>query len=128
MSEFEILTLQQANRDFWLSVIIAIVSFVSAYIVYKDYKDRKNKERAEKSIQIAKEFAYDIIAPLTQIHDFIKEIGIGQIINKIDFLKLEDFDIDELTSLYSKNDIDKYKKIINENDQNLEIRNMIFKL
>ena len=41
MSEFEILTIQQGNREFALSVIVAIVSFVSAVIVYIDYRNRK---------------------------------------------------------------------------------------
>ena len=67
MSEFELLTLQQENKNFILAIIVAVITFLSVALIYWDYKHRKNKERAEKSIQIAEEFAKDVIAPLSLI-------------------------------------------------------------
>ncbi len=116
MSEFEILTLQQANRDFWLSVVIAIISFLSAYFVYKDYKNRKNKERAEKSIQIAEEFAKNIIVPLSYINSIFKKLEIDKLINKVSFLDFSDFDCEELKELFSVQDVANYQELLNKNE------------
>lgn len=116
MSEFEILTLQQANRDFWLSVVIAIISFLSAYFVYKDYKNRKNKERAEKSIQIAEEFAKNIIVPLSYINSIFKKLEIDKLINKVSFLDFSDFDCEELKELFSVQDVVNYQELLNKNE------------
>lgn len=126
MSEFEILSLQQENNAFLLSVIVAVVSFVSAFIVYLDYRHRKRKERAEKSIEIAKDFALNIVDPLSKIHTFFKQYKIDKILNKVSFLELSDFDCEELKDLYDVKDILEYKKIINENkiDEN-SIKNII---
>lgn len=125
MSEFEILTIQQGNREFALSVIVAIVSFVSAVIVYIDYRNRKNKERAEKSIQIAEEFAKSILVPLSIIDAVFEKAEIDKLINKISFIRFTDFDIDELNELFEDKDIEEYKKLLNENDSKGKIRNII---
>ena len=73
MSEFEILTIQQNNREFILSLAVAIISFLSALLVYFDYRHRKKKERAEKSISIAEKFANNIIDPISIIFAFFKK-------------------------------------------------------
>lgn len=115
MNEFEMITIQQENNEFILSIVVAIVTFVSVVVVYIDYRNRKNKERAEKSIEIAKDFALNIVEPLSIIHTFYKEYNIDKILNKVHFLKLEDFDIEELTNLYSEHDINEYLDIIEKN-------------
>lgn len=115
MSEFEILTIEQVDREFALSVIVAIVSFLSAILVYIDYKNRRKKDKAEKSIEIAKDFALNIVDPLTIIHSFFKQFNINPIIYKVNFMMLEDFDIEELKELYSDEDIKNYNEIIKQN-------------
>lgn len=125
MSEFELLTIQQENNNFILSIIVAIISFLSALFVYWDYRKRKKKESAEKSIEIAKDFALNIVEPLSRIYLFFKKNKIDIIINKINFMRLESFDIKELNTLYMIDDISAYRNIINENDVNHEIRNLI---
>lgn len=125
MSEFELLTIQQGDRNFWLSVIVAIITFISVAIVYCDYRNRKNKERAEKSIEIAKEFAQNIVEPISILYIFFKKFDINKIIDKVNFIQLEDFDVEELNLIYDKQDIEEYRKIINTNDPNHEIRSVI---
>lgn len=118
LTQFEMLTLQQEDRSFYLALAVAVVTFISAIIVYCDYKYRKRKENAEKSIEIAKDFALNIVKPLSKIHSFFKHYKINEILNKVNFLELEDFDIEELNELYSQEDIEKYQKIIAENIDN----------
>jgi len=125
MTEFEILSLQQEYRNFWLSIIVAIITFLSLILVYWDYRRRKNLEKAEKSIKIAEKFAKDIITPLAIICAFFKQKGLDIIINKQNFVRFIDFDFDELNELYSKEDINNYNNIISKEDSDGEIRNLI---
>lgn len=125
LTNFEKLTLQQADRQFHLNLIVAIITFVSVVLVYLDYRNRKNKERAEKSIEIAKDFAQNIIEPISVLFAFFKNSKIDEIINKINFMQLEDFDMEELSNLYSVEDIQKYKDTLNANDPNRDIRSII---
>lgn len=125
MSEYEMLTIQQANKSFNLSVIVAIISFLSLAAVYYDYRHRKNKERAEKSVDIAKVFAQKIITPLSFLYAFFEKNEIDKIIKKVHFLKFEDFDIDELKSNYLSDDIQNYLKQMNNNDPENKIRSII---
>lgn len=125
MSEFEILTIQQNNREFILSLAVAIISFLSALLVYFDYRHRKKKERAEKSISIAEKFANNIIDPISIIFAFFKKYEIDKLIRKAHFLQLEDFDLEELKSIYNEDDINRYKEMINANDSNHKIRTII---
>lgn len=125
MSEFEILTLQQSNRDFWLSLIVAIISFISAILVYLDYRSRKNKERAEKSIYVAEEFAKNILSPLSIIDVVFDKAGINKLINKISFMRFIDFDRNELNELFTINDIVNYRKLLTKFDEDGKIDTMI---
>lgn len=125
LSEYEFLSLQQANRDFYLNVILALVTFVSVLVVYLDYRNRKNKEKAEKSIEIAKNFALNIVDPVSILYSFFEQFGIDKIINKINFIKLEDFDSEELNSLYQKDDLASYKELMKENDPENNIKHII---
>lgn len=125
LSAYEQITIQQANRDFYLSLAAFIITFISVFIVYIDYRHRKNKEKAEKSIEIAKDFALNIVDPLSVIHAFFNKFHIDDIINKVNFMQKEDFDIEELNFLYNANDITNYKKIIADNDLDGKIRTLI---
>ena len=125
LTQFEILTLQQENKNFVLSIIVAIITFISAIIVYCDYRNRKNKERAEKSIHIAEEFAKNIIGPISVLDAFFETFEIDKIIKKINFLDLEDFDNEELKFIYTQEDIDKYVEVINTSDPKGKIRTLI---
>lgn len=122
MSEFEVLTLQQESRNFYLAIIVAIITFFSALLIYIDYRNRKKKEKAEKSIEIAKEFAKDIIGPISVLYAFFESFEIDKIINKVKFLHFEDFDLEELKSHYHEIDIIEYKKLMDQNDPEHEIR------
>lgn len=115
MSEFELLTLQQENKNFILAIIVAVITFLSVALIYWDYKHRKNKERAEKSIQIAEEFAKDVIAPLSLIENVFECFEINKIVSKVSFIRFTDFDIDELNELFEETDISKYQEILNNN-------------
>lgn len=44
LSKFEQISIQQANREFWLNVIVALITFISAILVYLDYRNRKIKK------------------------------------------------------------------------------------
>lgn len=125
MSEFQTITIEQGYLNFGLALVVAIISFVSACIVYNDYKHRKDKERAEKSIEIAKSFALNIITPISLIYAFFETYKLDKIINKINFLELEDFDIEELNSIYTSEDVENYKKIMNTNDPEGKISTII---
>ena len=125
LTQFEILTLQQGERNFVLAVIVAIITLLSTIGVYWDYRHRKNKERAEKSIHIAEEFAKNVITPISILDAFFEKLEIDKIINKIDFLQLEDFDNEELKNIYDQKDIDSYIKIMNTGDPEGKIRTLI---
>lgn len=125
LTYFEKMSLQQADREFYLNLILAIVTFISVLLVYLDYRNRKNKERAEKSIEIAKDFALNIIDPISNLYAFFETYGIDKIIKKVSYIQYEDFDIEELNLYYEKNDIDAYKKAIELNDPDKKNRNMI---
>lgn len=125
MSDFEMITIQQNNREFILSLLVAIISLISAIFVYFDYRHRKKKERAEKSISIAEKFANNIIDPISIIFAFFKKYEIDTLTKKAHFLQLEDFDIEELKTIYNEDDIKKYKEMINTNDANHKIRTII---
>ena len=68
LTYYEYLSLQQGERNFWLSLILGVITFISVLLFYIDYRNRKNKERAEKSIKIAEQFANEIIIPLSAIY------------------------------------------------------------
>lgn len=125
MSEFESITIIQGYLNFGLAILVAIISFISACVVYNDYKHRKDRERAEKSIEIAKSFALNIIEPISLLYAFFKKYELDKIINKINFLELEDFDVDELNSIYTPEDVENYKNIMNTNDPEGKIRTLI---
>lgn len=125
LTDYEKISLQQDQNNFILSIIVAAITFVSVVLIYIDYRNRKNKERAEKSIEIAKEFALEIISPLSILYAFFTAYNIDKIINKINFIQLEDFDLEELHSLYNDSDINKYQKLIQENDSKHKIRDLI---
>lgn len=122
LSQFEQITIQQANRDFVLNVIIAIITFLSVILIYIDYRNRKNKERAEKSINLAEVFAQSVIPKISVLFDIFERVNLMEIINKVKFINFNDFDNDEVHELYSDKDIENYKKIINENI-NVKIHN-----
>lgn len=115
LSNYEQISMQQANRDFWVNSIIAIVTLISAIIVYIDYRNRKDKERAEKSINIAEEFAQSIIPKLSIIYTFFENFKLDTIISQVKFTRFIDFDIEEMHELYSDDDIEKYKHILSSN-------------
>lgn len=118
LTDFERLTLELENRNFYLAVVVAIITFISVLLIYLDYRNRKNKERAEKSILIAEEFANNIVAPISIIYKKFEQLGIDSLVNnKVNFMRFIDFDIDELHSLYDAETIEKYKEIINTEDE-----------
>lgn len=120
LSYFEQLTIQHNNRDFILNVIALVVALLSVIAFYIDYRSRKSKERAEKSILIAKEFAEDIIVRTSLIGDIFTDNGLTKIITKVKFSRLEDFTVEELNSLYSKEDIYKYYKALENIDNTID--------
>lgn len=131
LSKFEQISIQQANREFWLNVIVALITFISAILVYLDYRNRKNKERAEKSINIAEEFAQSIIPKISILFKHYESIKLMDIVNTVKFINFSDFDTDEMKELYSKEDIKKYKQIsarnntFKINEQNIELSGFV---
>lgn len=115
LTYYEILSLQQANRQFYLDLIIAIVTFISVLLFYIDYRSRKSKERAEKSINIAEEFANSIIPKLSIIFGYFEKTKLNKMLNTVKFINFTDFDADELLELYSEDIINNYKEILSKN-------------
>lgn len=125
MTEYELICLQQADREFFLNCSVFIITFISVLLIYLDYRNRKKRERAEKSIQIAEEFAKTIIASLSYIYAVFEKLKIDKIINKISFIRFNDFDLEELKELFDSTDIKKYQQLISEDDDRLENRKVI---
>lgn len=125
MTEYEFICLQQADREFFLNCSVFIITFISVLLIYLDYRNRKKRERAEKSIQIAEEFAKTIIASLSYIYAVFEELKIDKIINKISFIRFNDFDSEELNELFDSEDIEKYKQLINKDDTECKRRKVI---
>lgn len=117
LTYYEFLSLQQGERNFWLSLILGVITFISVLLFYIDYRNRKNKERAEKSIKIAEQFAKEIIIPLSAIYHAFEQFGIDKLVQKVKFIDFEDFDIEELKTIYSSEDISMYKKLLDACDQ-----------
>lgn len=124
LTQYEYLSLQQGEKNFWLSIILGIVTFISVLLFYVDYRNRKNKERAEKSIKIAEQFAKEIIIPLAVIYQAFEEFGIDKLVQKAKFIDFEDFDIDELENIYTVEDITKYKSLLNKCDEKHHIKSI----
>lgn len=112
LTYFEKITLQQADREFWLNVILATITFISVLLFYIDYKNRKDKERAEKSIKIAEQFANSLIPKLSIICNIFEKTKLENALNRVKFIQFENFDKDELEELYKKEEIDFYNKTI----------------
>lgn len=125
MTLYELFDIVATYIGLVVSIIVAIISFPSVWIMYNDYKNRKEKERAEKAIEVAKDFALTIIPYTNTLYDFFIEFNIKEIIDKIDFCKLENFDAKELKTLYSEMDILNYVQRIEQNDPEFEIRDTI---
>lgn len=115
LSTYEQISIQQTNRNFWLNLIVAVITLVSAILVYIDYRNRKNKERAEKSINIAEEFAKSIIPRISILFGYFEKIHLDEIINKVKFINFSDFDNEELHELYTDSDIESYQHLLEEN-------------
>lgn len=112
LTYYEYLSLQQGERNFWLSLILGVITFISVLLFYIDYRNRKNKEHAEKSIKIAEQFANEIIIPLSAIYHAFEQFGIDKLVQKVKFIDFEDFDIEELKTIYSSEDISMYKELL----------------
>lgn len=115
LTYFEEISIQQSNRDFYLNLIVALVTFISVLLFYIDYRNRKNKERAEKSINIAEQFANSIIPKLSIIFGVFEKFGLYKILEEVKFINFTDFDIDELNELYSQESIQKYQELLSKN-------------
>lgn len=112
LTDYEMLSLQQEYNNFILSIIVAVITFISVLLIYLDYRNRKNKERAEKSIEIAKQFANHTLINLSLIYGEFRDLRLDRIINSVKYINFEDFDFEELNTLFPKESIEKYKTII----------------
>lgn len=114
MTEYESLSLTYM----WWQNAIAIGGFlltiISILSVYFDYRHRKNKEVAEKAIDMAKYFMEEILTGLTILEIQYKKEGIDGLIKKYKFFEFEDFDLEELKSLFSNQEIQEISKKIND--------------
>lgn len=126
LTQYEYLSLQQEEKNFWLSIILGVVTFISVIIIYIDYRNRKNKEQAEKSIIIAEQFAKEIIIPLAVIYRGFEEFGIDKLVRKRKFIFFTDFDIDEAKSLYSDEDLKEYEKLFEKCNEKYQVKNVGF--
>lgn len=113
LTQFEILTLQQEERNFVLAVVVAIITFLSVFLFYLDYRSKKSKEMAEKSILVAEKFANEIISRISIISLVFKSAGLTDIAKRVKFTKFYDFDSTELNELYDQKAIDKYLNTLN---------------
>ena len=113
LTDYEMLSLQQEHNNFILSIVVAIITFISVFLIYLDYRNRKDKERAEKSIDIAKQFANHTLINLSFIFDEFELLELDKIINSVKYINFTDFDFEELNTLFSKESIDQYIHILN---------------
>lgn len=114
MSEYEIATLSYM----WWQNAIAIGGFLLTIIsigaVYLDYRHRKNKEAADKAIDMAKYFMDEILMGLAIIGKEFTAKGIDKILRKHKFFKYEDFDKNELDTLFTEKEIKELSKKIGD--------------
>ena len=113
MTEYEILSLKYMFYGNLISAIGFALTIISLLIAYFDYRRRKKKESAEKAIDMAKYFMDEILPGLSFINVKCKEKEIDSLLNKHKFYEYEDFDITELETLYTKEEIKKIEKIFN---------------
>lgn len=106
MTEYEMATITQANRELIINIGMFIATFISVMFIYWDYRSRKSKERAEHSILLAKDFSNIMVYRLSLLCTiFEKKDDVNKILTKVKFTNFTDFDNTELQSLYSKEDI-----------------------
>lgn len=118
MSEFETLSIYYTHQANTINIIIGILTLASVIGFYLDYRHRKDKERAQKSIELAEQFAKKTIIKLAFINSKFEQFKLDKIVNKINFTKFFDFDSEELQELYHEEDIEKFKSILAQFDDN----------
>lgn len=125
MTEYELASLEIAKQANYIQIGLIILTFLSVIGFYIDYRNRKNKEKAEKSILLAEQFAKETIDKLSFILHSFQKLGLDKLINKVKFFEFRDFDSEELEELYSKEDINTFKNILNKNDEDGNLRTVI---
>lgn len=116
MNEYEQLSLYYNKQSNIIAIVVGLVTFLSLFAFYIDYRYRKNKERAEKSINLAEEFAKSIVPKLAIIYNYFENSMLDKIISQVKFTRFIDFDSQEAHELYLPEDIKKYKDILLKNN------------
>ena len=114
MSEYELLSIYYAKQANIINIIIGIFTFISVAGFYFDYRHRKNKERAQKSVELAEQFANKTLVKISYINNQFEKLDLDKIVNKVNFINFTDFDFEELKQLYTEEDINNFKEILHD--------------
>ena len=96
-------------------IISCIIAFFTLYWFIMDYKKRYATSRTEKAIQLAEEYANDIMNKITYIGFVMKDIGISDLIEHIDSTGFHDFTYNELCRLLTAEEIKTIKEKLYSN-------------
>lgn len=87
----------------------------------KDYNLRNDKAEREKAIELTRFYSETIIPKISYFYHVFKEVGIEEIVEKLDFSDLREFDRTELEKLIGKQNIE----TINDKIKNIDIEVLI---
>lgn len=100
----------QVLTNFFVILSVAFIGY-QAYLAKNDYKEKNRRASIEKAIDMSKFYADNILSNFAYINTIYKNAGMRDIIEKIELVDMVLFTADELKSILSSEDIDKYNAI-----------------
>ena len=103
------------------TIISAIFVATQAYLFKKDYKVRNAIGCTEKAINLSQYYKDNILSNTSYLFSLFRAIGIEDILRKIDYTQLVEFDKDELKRLLSDKEIKEISSKLRDIDTDLLI-------
>lgn len=96
--------------------VCAVVGLGAVLIAKSEYNHNRSKESAEKAVEMAKYFMDEILPGLSLINKLCKDKKVDQLLSKYKFYEYDDFDSDELHSLFENDEIEKIIDVFRNTD------------
>jgi hypothetical protein len=98
-------------------IVMGVIIAVWQYVLTSQSEISKYKnERIQKAIDLSAYYKDNILDKMAQIAFVYKKSGIHEILQTVEQNRMEVFDTHELKQLYTENNIDKIKKILDSDD------------
>lgn len=107
------------------TIASAIFVATQAYLFKKDYKVRNNTSEVEKAINLSRYYKDNILDNTSYLFSIFKAIGIEDILRKVDYTELVEFNKEELKKLLSESERKDISKKLSNIDVDLLINTRI---